>query len=1206
MNKSIGNKVMHYKIILILLFLLYFLTGYSQVTLFSENFEGKTEASITTSGEQGWDLYITTSSGINIWSFSGDNPLNGTMSLAIEENTTDSENTYDNSIETDKVAYYATLINASGYYNLRLSYKWRCEGDYFTSTYNDYGRVVYSSDGTNWNVLTSEHALQSTVDSKSNLNISTLDNTQFYLGFQFISNGDFFGDNPSFAIDDILITGYSSVSCSEIAYPSNGATEISLTPILLWNKDNGATGYKIYLGTDNPPTNILNGTTTASTAFYISSDLASNTLHYLKIVPYNGNGDASGCSMISFTTIDPTTYTEWDGSSSGDWATADNWTNGVPDDTKNVIIPVVAPGANKPTISANANVNNITFETGGVLTIANGITLSVFGEWNNYFGQLKGNTGIVEFKGTGTSLTAFSTPSYEIDGLETTGATTTTTLTGSGDYRGGIAVTPDYVYITGDGATIRMDADDFTGVTSVTERNAFFSDLLTGKLYTLWNSGTSVAPDCLCDDNSYGTADTEECLETFTFNSLCELNTDLSASSNVIPLVDIDGNPYSITCKGGQKYISATSTIWTYRTGLFPGFGFLLLFADNDSGLESMYAIDIQSGEVDSLGFKNITPELEVSEGFANWGFGEYDGSDYHLIYKMKDFDKLRRVNLTTMVTSDYIDFSGTDGLAYMSSITFSPWKSSWYFYLEGPSEFNNGIAAGTELVGFSTGSNKITVNAGLPENLTNVTINKSGASDKLTLSSPLTLRDLTITNGDLDVSTDNLKLTIKGDLSIGVNGTLSTQNGTVEFGGLSDQNITGSSVSFYDLSINKTSGTVILNNDITVNHALTLTNGILNTGSNKTDISSNLSTAVSGGSSTSFVYGNLERAIVSNTNTYSFPVGNGTASTNYYKIDFINNNLAGVSDLTASVTSVTEVGDNVDSRITANEGAGNNYTNVLGDAIWSLTPTGTVSGGNYGVNLYFGNLSTSLTDNLFGVLKRSDGSTSYADWNSFHSSTDFPADDAPGRTVASGYAQRTGFSAFSEFGIGITEFSLPVEWVDFHGFAENGNNILRWTTASEINNEGFIIEKSVDGINFSPIGDVSGKGNFNGLSHYNFVDSLIKEELNYYRIKQIDFDGAFDYSKIIQVYNSNLKETTSITYLSNTNQIQIKFGDQINEDWNILIIDYIGKIVYSNKISHSSHEQFINFELPGLKRGLYLINLKSSSQSFTTRMIID
>jgi type IX secretion system substrate protein len=1189
---------MRYKVILFLILIICYTTGYSQTTLYSEDFESKTEAGIPTTSEQGWDLIINASDGLNIWSFSGDDPLNGSMSLAIDENTTDSENTFDNSAVSDKIAYYETLINGSGYYNLKLSYKWRCEGDVFNGTFNDYGKVVYSTDGTNWTDLTSEHALQSNVESKTNLNISSLDNTQFYIGFQFISDGDWFGDNPAFAIDDILITGYSNASCSDITYPTDGTSEISLTPILLWNKDDAATGYKVYLGTDTPPTNILNGVTTSSTAFYIDSDLASNTLHYLKIVPYNGNGDATGCSIISFTTIDPTSYTEWDGSSSGDWATAANWSNGVPDNSTNVIIPVVEPGANKPTISANADVDNITFETGGVLTIADGVTLSVYGEWNNYFGTLKGNTGIIEFKGTGTSLAAYSTPSYEIDGLQTSGATTTSTLTGSGDYRGGIAVTPDYVYVTGDGGTVRMNADDLSSPTIVTERDAFFSDLLTGKLYSLWNSGSSIDPDCLCDDNATGTGDA--CVETFTLNALCELNTDLSASTNIIPLVDIDGNAYSITCKGGQN------SSWIFRTGIFPGYGFLLLFADNDNGDERMYAIDIQSGEVDSLGFKNITPELEVSEGFANWGFGEYDGSDYYLIYKMLDTEKLRRVNLTTMETNDYIDFSGTDGLAYMSSITFSPWKSSWYFYLEGPSEFDNGVAAGTEVVGFATGSNKITVNSGLPEILTNVTINKTNSTDILTLSSPLTLRNLTLTNGEIDVSTDNHELTIKGDLSVSANGTLTTRSGNIVFGGLSAQSFTGTSVSFYDISLDKSSGIFTLNNDLTISNSLTLTNGIISTGSNKIDLSSNSTSAISGGSSSSFVNGNIERAITSNTSTYEFPVGNGTTSTNFYQIDFVNNNLTGVSDLTASVSAVTESGNNVDSEIIANEGAGNNYSDVLGDAIWEIIPTGTASGGDYGVHLHFGNLSGSLTDNLFGVLKRASGSTSYADWDSFHASTTVPADDAVGRTVAGGYAKRSGFNSFSEFGIATSQFSLPVEWVDFHGYSKEQNNVLKWTTTSEINNDRFIIEKSHDGFEFSILGQIQGNGNFNGLSHYSFTDESVSQEINYYRIKQIDFDGNFEYSKTINIHNLELKNSTHISYLSNTNEIQINFGDQSKTNWNIIIIDYCGKIVYNNKLYNSSHEQFVNFELPSLNHGLYLINLKSTSQSYTTRMIVE
>ena len=93
--------------------------------------------------------------------------------------------------------------------------------------------------------------------------------------------------------------------------PLNGATGVLETATLNWNAASGATGYKLYFGTDNPPTNIVNGTNLGNVLTYDPvGNMAFNTTFYWKVVPTNAYGDASGCPVWSFTTRpDPTIYT---------------------------------------------------------------------------------------------------------------------------------------------------------------------------------------------------------------------------------------------------------------------------------------------------------------------------------------------------------------------------------------------------------------------------------------------------------------------------------------------------------------------------------------------------------------------------------------------------------------------------------------------------------------------------------------------------------------------------------------------------------------------------------------------------------------------------------------------------------------------------------------------------------------------------------
>lgn len=106
---------------------------------------------------------------------------------------------------------------------------------------------------------------------------------------------------------------------------------------------------------------------------------------------------------------------------------------------------------------------------------------------------------------------------------------------------------------------------------------------------------------------------------------------------------------------------------------------------------------------------------------------------------------------------------------------------------------------------------------------------------------------------------------------------------------------------------------------------------------------------------------------------------------------------------------------------------------------------------------------------------------------------------------------------------IGAVEFdtsSFPVLWSDFAGIPDpiNQRVILTWATSQELNNEYFRVERSVDNILFEGIVDVSSQGNSNRIQTYRTYDMFPQEGLNYYRLKQVDLDGTFSYSKILEV----------------------------------------------------------------------------------------
>lgn len=95
---------------------------------------------------------------------------------------------------------------------------------------------------------------------------------------------------------------------------------------------------------------------------------------------------------------------------------------------------------------------------------------------------------------------------------------------------------------------------------------------------------------------------------------------------------------------------------------------------------------------------------------------------------------------------------------------------------------------------------------------------------------------------------------------------------------------------------------------------------------------------------------------------------------------------------------------------------------------------------------------------------------------------------------------------------------SLPVELTIFSAQLTRSNVYLAWSTASETNNAHFIVERGADGRAFSEIGRVSGAGTVRETREYTFIDGWPLPGANYYRLRQVDFDGQFSFSPVRRV----------------------------------------------------------------------------------------
>ncbi len=185
----------------------------------------------------------------------------------------------------------------------------------------------------------------------------------------------------------------------------------------------------------------------------------------------------------------------------------------------------------------------------------------------------------------------------------------------------------------------------------------------------------------------------------------------------------------------------------------------------------------------------------------------------------------------------------------------------------------------------------------------------------------------------------------------------------------------------------------------------------------------------------------------------------------------------------------------------------------------------------------------------------------------------------------------------------GTTGNLLPVELLTFEvNKLDNNTNELIWKTATEINNKGFFVQRSFNGKTFEDINWIDGNGNSTKINDYFLVDNYSNKtnnEYTYYRLKQLDFDGEFQYSKIISVKNDVFnKEFIKVFPNPAKEFVTIKTGSQ--NELEIELINFSGKIVKQAIVN--SNEQISLSEFPS---GIYYLKVYSSQESKVVKLVI-
>lgn len=392
------------------------------------------------------------------------------------------------------------------------------------------------------------------------------------------------------------------------------------------------------------------------------------------------------------------------------------------------------------------------------------------------------------------------------------------------------------------------------------------------------------------------------------------------------------------------------------------------------------------------------------------------------------------------------------------------------------------------------------------------------------------------------------------------------------------------------NLDVNKSNGSLHLNSGLLIEGALNLQNGIVYTDSTHYITFENGATS-NAGSVSSFIEGPV---VKKGNQTFVFPVGRG-GKWAPIGISNVRNANAGTT-FSAEYLTGAKAGDN-----------------TLGDSdlqffsnkeYWQLTPV--IGSPLVDITLHWKDnpgdfINESSVDELV-IAHYTSGA-----WIN-ETSTLNPGSHS--EVGGNGSITASDIDSFSPFTFGSTGINnpLPVELVSFKGEGRERENVLTWITASEKDNSHFEVEKSTDGQSFEKIGEVKGDGNSYKTISYTFSDYQLQTAASYYRLKQVDFDGKFEYSNIIMINNTFLKSEIQLypnPAERSTQYVTLDLSSSKTKQAEIVIRNINGQIMNTIRISDPFELGKEELKIEGMATGIYLVEISMGKEKIIKRLII-
>jgi hypothetical protein len=180
---------------------------------------------------------------------------------------------------------------------------------------------------------------------------------------------------------------------------------------------------------------------------------------------------------------------------------------------------------------------------------------------------------------------------------------------------------------------------------------------------------------------------------------------------------------------------------------------------------------------------------------------------------------------------------------------------------------------------------------------------------------------------------------------------------------------------------------------------------------------------------------------------------------------------------------------------------------------------------------------------------------------------------------------------------VDFTGITLPVTLLDFSARALQEKVAVKWITTNEINNKHFEVERSIDGVQFAPLGIVAAKGTGGGQTIYDFTDEKPVQGMNYYRLKQVDLNGRFTYTPVVAIRFDKAGYLVQVYPNPATSFFTVRSDKRFTK---VELADMNGRLVQHWQVQADNQ-----YRLANLAKGMYVVRLTEQTGNVITKTIL-